>query len=513
MTSILLVALWAQGLFAQDTEWLDYGGGPHARRFSELSEINASNVARLAPKWIYQTGVGGKFETVPLITRGRMFLTGPANHAWALDLLTGRPLWHINPGMPDGINACCGPMNRGFAISGERLFKVTFEGDLIAYDLSTGKPIWKKTLADFKKGYSATGAPLVVKNLVLTGIAGAEFGTRGFVDAYDVATGERKWRFWTVPTYDEPGGKTWPKDFHERGGGSTWVTGTYDPELNLVYWGTGNPGPDMDGDVRPGDNLYTCSVVALDADTGKLKWHFQFTPHDVHDWDAVGDPTLADIVVKGAPVKALLFPNRNGFYYTLDRTNGKLIAAKPFTKVSWATEIKADGKPALVAGQDPSDDGVKSCPGLGGGHNWWATSYSPQSKLHYFGSIDGCQIYFKTEQPFVEGAWYQASTTAAIPAEPSTASLVAVDPVTAETKWRVELAKAPSGGVLSTAGGLVFYGDQDGWLAAYDAKSGKVLWRFQTGGQIAAPPVSYRFRGKQYLALVAGGAVIAFGLP
>lgn len=441
-----------------------------------------------------------------------MYLTGPGNHGWAVDLRSGRALWHYDSTPPEGINLCCGQMNRGFAIAQGRLFKVNIEGELVALDAATGNLVWKVKLADFKQGFSATGAPLIVKDMVLTGIAGAEFGTRGFVDAYRIKDGTRSWRFWTVPTPEEPGGETWPKGFFERGGGSTWVTGTYDPELNLVYWGTGNPGPDMDGDVRPGDNLYTCSVVAIDADMGKLRWHYQFTPHDVHDWDAVGDPVLADLRVAGKPVKALLFANRNGIYYTLNRETGAMIAAKPYTKVDWTTGFDAKGKPKIVPGKEPSDAGVRACPGLGGGHNWWGTSYSPQTGLFYFGSIDGCQNFFKTPQEHVVGAWYQASTTTAISGEPSKASLVAVDPATADVKWRFELERSPSGGVMSTEGGLVFYGDADGWLMALDARTGKVAWRFQTGGSIASAPITYRFRGKQYVAVAAGGSMIAFSL-
>lgn len=507
-----MIAALALLALAQDTQWLDYGGGPHARRHSELTQINKTNVAQLKPHWIFQTGVIGKFQSVPVVTGGRMFVTGAANHAWALDLLTGKPLWHYASAPPPGVNLCCGEPNRGFAISGKRLFKVNIEGDLVALDMDSGAVLWKTKLADHREGYSATGAPLVIGDMVLTGIAGAEFGTRGFVDAYQVATGERLWRFYTVPAPGEPGGDTWPPGFYKRGGASTWITGTYDPELGLTYWGTGNPGPDMDGDVRPGDNLYSCSVVALDAKTGKLRWHYQFTPHDVHDWDAIGDPTLADIQVNGRTVKALLFPNRNGVYYTLDRTNGKVLAAKPYTTVDWMTGLDEKSRPILVPGKDPTESGVRTCPGLGGGHNWWPTSYSPVDKLHYFGSIDGCQIYFKTPQEHVPGAWYQASTTAAIPKEPNTYSLVAVDPATAEVKWRVPVATVPSGGFLSTASGLLFYGGSDGWFMAMEAKTGKVLWKFQLGGPINAAPVTYVFRGKQYVTVAASGAVVAFGL-
>jgi alcohol dehydrogenase (cytochrome c) len=348
---------------------------------------------------------------------------------------------------------------------------------------------------------------------VLVGIAGAEFGTRGFVDAYDAATGKRIWRFWTVAGKGETGGDSWAADSWKRGGGSTWITGTYDPELNLTYWGTGNPGPDLDGDVRSGDNLYTCSLVALDADTGKLKWHYQFTPHDVHDWDAVSDPVLVDVTVGGRKVKAVMHANRNGFFYLLDRRNGKLLLAKPYTKVSWADAIGPDGRPVLIPGQDPTEEGNKACPGMGGGHNWQATAYSPQTGLYYFGSTDGCGVYYKTTQDYIEGQWYQASTGTGVPREPSTGSIVAMNPATGEAKWRFEMVTAPTAGVLATAGGLVFTGDREGYVFALDARTGKPLWKFQAGGQVIAPPITYEAGGKQYIAVAAGSSLVAFALP
>jgi alcohol dehydrogenase (cytochrome c) len=349
---------------------------------------------------------------------------------------------------------------------------------------------------------------------VLVGISGAEFGVRGHIDAYSISTGERIWRFWTTAGPEDPEGmKTWGGDSWKRGGASAWITGSFDPDLNTVYWGTGNPGPDMNGDVRPGDNLYSCSLVALDADTGKLKWHYQFTPHDVHDWDATEDLPLVDLTIGGKKVKAVIQANRNGFFYALDRTNGKLLTAKTYTKVTWAKGIGADGRPIPVPGQDPTEEGNISCPGLGGGHNWQPTAYSPQTGLYYFGSTDGCHIYYRTEQGYVEGQWYQASTVGGVPREEQTGSAIAVDPATGDVKWRFEMLRAPSGGFLATGGGLVFTGDGEGYLIAFDARTGKVLWKFQTGAGISAGPVSYRFRGKQYIAVAAGSNIIAFAVP
>ena len=390
---------------------------------------------------------------------------------------------------------------------------MNLEATLVALERKTGRKLWETRIDDYKKGYSATVAPLVIKNMVIVGIAGAEFGVRGFIDAYEAKGGKRLWRFWTVPAQGEPGANTWGGDSWRRGGGSTWITGTYDPELDLIYWGTGNPGPDMYGDERPGDNLYTCSLVALDSKTGALRWHYQFTPHDVHDWDAISDPVLIDFTMKGRPVKAVVMANRNGFFYALDRTNGKFLVAKPYTKVSWASSIGPDGRPVLVTGQDPAEEGNRACPGLGGGHNWQATTYSPQTGLYYFGSTDGCQIYYKNRQDFIEGQWYQGSTTATIPAEPATGSILAVEPATGDTKWRFEMVTPPTAGLLSTAGGLVIGGDGEGYVFALDARTGKVLWHFRAGGSVVAPPVTYLLKGKQYIAVAAGSSLLTFALP
>jgi alcohol dehydrogenase (cytochrome c) len=507
----ILISLAA--LAADDAgNWRTYGKNHSGWRYSELEEIQTNNVARLAPEWIFQTGVAGKNETTPLVFDRQMYATSLSNHAFALDARTGRPIWRYSRLVPEGVNLCCGQVNRGFAVLGDTLFKVNIEATLVALDRKTGTVLWETKVEDHKKGYSATVAPLVVKDKVLIGIAGAEFGTRGFVDAYDARSGARLWRFWTVPATGEPGNETWSGDSWRRGGGSTWITGTFDPELNLVYWGTGNPGPDMYGDDRAGDNLYTCSLLALDADTGKLRWHYQFTPHDIHDWDSTSDPVLVDFTTGGRRVKAVVMANRNGFMYALERTTGKLLYGKPYTKVTWADGIGADGRPRLVAGRDPTEDGNHACPGLGGGHNWQATTYNPRTGLYYFTSTEGCHLYYKTRQPYVEGQWYQGSTVAPVPAEARTGSIVAVDPATGNVRWKFELVTPPSSGLLSTAGGLVFGGDAEGYVFALDARTGKVLWHFQTGAAVGSPPISYALDGKQYIAVAAGSSIFTFRL-
>ncbi|HWB83449.1 MAG TPA: PQQ-dependent dehydrogenase, methanol/ethanol family [Bryobacteraceae bacterium] len=498
---------------AQDdpASWLSYGKNYSGWRYSPLAQIDASNIAHLAPAWILATGARGGNETTPIVLDDMMYLTGPSNAAWAVDLLTGRKVWSYSKDAPLGLGLCCGQVNRGFAILGDRLFKVNIQSTLVALDRKSGKVLWETTVDDYKKGYSSTAAPLVVKDMVITGTAGAEWGIRGYVDAYDAATGKRWWRFYTVPGKGEPGAGTWGGDSYKNGGGSTWITGTYDPELNLIFWGIGNPGPDMDGDVRPGDNLYTCSLVALDADTGKLKWHFQFTPHDVHDWDAVADPVLMDLTVGGKKVRAVGQANRNGFYYLLDRTNGKLLTAKAYTKVNWADGIGPDGRPILIPNREPTEAGTLVCPGLGGGHNWEATAYSQRTGLYYFGSTDGCQIFTRSRQQFVEGLEYQAGDAEAPPKQVNSGSIIAVDPSTGQTKWRYEMIHRPAG-LLATGGNLIFAGDTDGYLIALDAVTGKVIWHFQTGAEIKAPPISYSLRGTQYIAITAGPNLLAFKL-
>lgn len=511
-TTLLLIAACSIAAAGDETSWTTYGKNYAGWRYSDLKQIDSKTVKHLAPAWIFQSHGPAGNETTPLVRDGVMYVTGTSNHAAAIDLKSGKELWHYSKTPKEPLDLCCGEVNRGFAMQGDRLFKVNIEDTLVALDRVSGKKLWEVELGDYRKGYSGTVAPLVVKNLVVVGTAGAEFGIRGFVDAYDVATGKRVWRFYTIPLAGEPGGDTWGPKTEPRAGGSTWITGTYDPELNLIYWGTGNPGPDMNGDLRPGDNLYTCSLVALDADTGKLKWHFQFTPHDVHDWDAIGDPVLVDFKVNGAMRKAVVQANRNGHYYALDRTNGKLLFVKPYTEVSWTKEFTTEGRPVLVSGQDPSEEGTRACPGLGGGHNWNATAYSPRTGLHYFSSTDGCHLYYRTDQQFVEGQWYQLSTVDGVKGEPGKKSVVAVDSASGEVKWRRELEASPTGGILATASDLIFYGDAAGYLVALDARTGEPLWHFQTGSAITAPPITYAFEGRQYITVASGRTVLTFAL-
>ena len=497
---------------ANPERWLTYSGNYTGQRNSPLTQITTENVRRLAPRWTFQTGVLGKFEATPIVLDGILFVTGQDNHAWALDARTGRSIWHYQKPLPDLLNVCCGSVNRGFAIYRDRLYMATLDARLVALDAKTGSLIWDVDIADPERGYSATAAPLVVKDMLVVGIAGAEYGTRGFLDAYDAGTGKRRWRFWTVPEPGKPGGDTWAGDAWERGGGSTWLTGTYDPELNLIYWGTGNPGPDLLGEVRPGDNLYTDSVVALDADSGELRWYYQFTPHDTHDWDSNQVPVLADIEGESGTRKLLMLANRNGFFYTLDRTNGELLVGKPFVHTTWATEIGPDGRPILLPNNTPSAEGSFTCPDVEGATNWMSPSFNPSTGWLYVTAREACATFYAWPQEFIEGQYYFGGTYR--PSGPRAYSaLRAIDPLTAEVKWEFKYFTASMGGTLSTDGGLVFGGDMDGNVMAFDARTGENLWHFQTGASIYASPITYMLDGTQYVMIPSGTTLFAFALP
>ena len=378
--------------------WLTYSGDYSGRRYNLLKQIHTGNVEHLAVQWVFQTGTTGKFEATPLVIDGIMYLSGQGNQAYALDARTGRLIWRYQRTLPDNLLLCCGEVNRGLAALGDKVFLATLDAHVVALDSKTGSVIWDVAAQDYRKGYIFTSAPLVVKDKVVVGVSGGEYGIRGFIEAYDAETGKRAWRFYTIPAPGEPGNETWAGDSWKTGGASAWLTGSYDPELNLIYWGTGNPGPVLYGGDREGDNLYSDCVVALDADTGKLKWYFQFTPHDVHDWDAGQIPVLLDLEYRGRPRKLLAWANRNGFFYLLDRTNGQFLFAKAFVKVTWAKEIDPDGRPVLLPNSDPTPEGNYICPGLAGGTNWMSPSFHPQTGYLYVPTHEECQTYFSSPQ-------------------------------------------------------------------------------------------------------------------
>jgi alcohol dehydrogenase (cytochrome c) len=417
-------------------------------------------------------------------------------------------------------------VNRGVAILGDTLFMGTIDGHLVAVDAKTGRPLWDVKLERPEAGYALTVAPLVVKDKVIVGTAGGEYGIRGFLAAYDAKTGKEAWRFYTIAGPGEPGRETWGGDSWKTGGGSIWVTGSYDPESNLTYWGIGNAGPDWNGDTRPGDNLYTSSVVALDADTGKLKWHYQFSPHDEFDYDAVQVPVLADVRWQGSPRKVMMFANRNGFFYVLDRTTGQFLSGKPFVRVNWAEGFDKDGRPNRVPGMVPTPEGTLIFPGNQGGTNWYNPSYSPRTGLFYIPSwVNYSSTYVKRPQDFVEGrsfggggarntvpAGLRTATNNLRKEEEGYGAIRAIDPLTGERKWEYKMADFTDAGILTTASDLLFSGGREGFFYALDARTGALLWKFIVGGQVQSGPMTYSVGGRQYVAVAAGNSIFAFAI-
>ena len=492
--------------------WLTYSGNYSAQRYSRLNQINATNVKRLKLAWVYQVRTTETVETSPLVVDGIMYLTEPGGSVTALDTRTAKPLWKYARNMPKGVRGCCGVVNRGVAILDDKVFVGTFDAHVVALDIKSGKVRWDIAVAEPSLGYSLTGAPLAIKDKIVVGMAGGEYGVRGFIDAYDAKTGERAWRFYTVPVAGERGIETWAGDSWKNGAATTWVTGAYDAEQNVVFWGTGNPGPDWNGDTRAGDNLYSDCVVALDGDTGKLKWYFQFTPHDVHDWDATEIPVLTDAVVRGEKRKLMLFGNRNAFYYVLDRTNGKFLAGRAYAKQTWASGLDNDGRPILLGDSTPSYEGTKVYPDLGGGTNWYSPSFSPQTNLFYLAVRDVAGIYYKGDPEYKAGAQFNGGGFGQVPAEERSGAIRALNPLTGEMKWEFKLFSPPFAGVLSTAGNLLFGCSEEGDFYALDATTGKLLWRIPTGARIVANPISYMSGGKQQVVIASGNAIFAFEL-
>jgi len=505
------------GLKADGSRWLTFGGNYTNQRHSPLTQITPANVTRLVPQWVFQTDTPGRFETTPLVRDNVLYVTGPLNVAWAIDARTGREIWRYKRELPPtgGLTACCGLVNRGFGVLGDRLFMTTLDAHLLALDMKTGAVVWDATLEDFSKGYAATIAPLVVKDKVIVGVAGGEYGIRGFIDAYDAKTGKRAWRFYTIPGPGEPGHDTWAGDSWQRGGASVWATGAYDPDLNLVYYGIGNPGPDYHSESRKGDNLYSDSLVALDPDTGTLRWHYQFTPHDLHDWDATEVPVLADLTIAGQPRKVVMLANRNGFFYTLDRTNGTLIVGKPYVVTTWAKEIGADGRPVILPGYVPDEKGSLTCPDVTGATNFWPPSYDPSQHLFFVNAREVCATYYAWKQEYVPGERYTggAGQRATGPDMRAFGALRAIDPATGERRWEFQYISPSTAGVLTTASGLVFSGDAEGNFLAFDSHAGKLLWRFQMGSALhGTSPITYMLDGRQQLLVPAGGTLTAWAL-
>jgi alcohol dehydrogenase (cytochrome c) len=499
--------------FTDPTRWPTFSGDYSGRRHSPLTQITPDNVGRLTPQWTFQSGTmarGRGFETTPLVWDGVLYVTGPNNYAWALDARTGRKFWEYRRDLPDDLTyGASAPVNRGFGMLGNLLFMVTLDAHLLAFDRTNGNVLWDVELADYRIGYAATMAPLIVNGKVIVGISGGEYATKGFVDAYDPQTGERDWRFYTIPGPDEPGGDTWPfTGVRETGGGGTWATGSYDPELNMLYWGTGNPNPDYYGDDRLGDNLYTASIVALDADTGLIQWHYQFTPHDVNDWDSNHVPVQADIMWEGRARKVVMVANRNGFFYVLDRVTGELLLGKPFTDTTWARELDDNGRPIVL------NDGSQGClPDYWGGTNFMPPSFDPARGLFFVSARETCATFIP-QKPVFEPGRSSSGGTVWVDRDQAYGALRAIDVTTGERRWEFRYPTPSMAGTMSTAAGLVFTGDNEGNFMAFDADTGENLWHYPTGWSIwGTAAITHMLDGKQHVLIPSGTNLTSFALP
>ena len=521
--------------------WLTYSGNYFSDRHSRLDQITPANIRNLERQWVYQSSAFGlSWEATPLVVDGIMYVTQRPNDIVALDARTGRVFWIYSYPTPADHGACCGANNRGVAVLGERVFMATLDAHVVAIDAATGAELWDVEVADKRLQYAFTLAPLAIKDKVLVGTAGGDRGIRGFIAALDAATGEEVWRFYTIPAPGEPGHETWepcppnPETFCDpeawkHGGGSVWLTGSYDPELDLTYWGVGNPGPDWNPAQRPGDNLYTSSVVALDADTGEIRWHFQFTPGDPYDFDAVQIPVLADIERNGTMFKAMLWANRNGFYYVLDRATGRFLTGRAFVKVNWAEGLDDSGRPIAT----PQPPGEPTFPAVQGATNWYSPSYSPRTELFYIPAWeDRASIFNPEPQEYEPAGTFLGGFTTTVEAAPGAptvpvrlrgpindwtedagrGAVLALDALTGEERWRFELTDVIRSGMLTTASDLLFAGARSGYFQALDARTGELLWRLNLGAQIVNGPTTYAVDGKQYVTIIAGHSLSAFAL-
>lgn len=498
-----------------EAEWPTYNGQVHGNRYTTLSQITPANVARLAPRWIFTLQNVNLLETTPVVADGFLYATS-GNECYALDAGTGRELWHFQRPRTRGLTGnAAGGFNRGVAVSGSRVFMVTDNAHLLALNRNTGAILWETEMADWRQNYNATSAPLVIGNLVVSGTAGGEQGVRGFLAAFDQATGKEVWRFWTVPAPGEPGSETWKGKGLLHGSSVTWFTGSYDPQLDTIYWPTGNPGPDYNDDDRSGDNLYSCSMLALDAKTGKLKWYYQFTPHDVWDWDATETPVLVDANWRGQPRKLLLQANRNGFFYVLDRITGKLLSGTPFVKsLNWAKGIGPDGRPIPAGNLHSDSKGTKVCPAQDGATNWFSPSYNPTLHLFYVQALEACSIVAKRPVEWQAGRGFLGGSSQTASDAPHFKVLRAIDIQSGKTAWELpQPGRGESwGGTLATSTGLVFFGEDSGAFEAVDAASGKPLWDFQTNQLWRASPMTYMADGRQFIAVASGQNILAFSL-
>jgi alcohol dehydrogenase (cytochrome c) len=495
------------------TDWPAYNGDPRGNRYTTLTQIDKTSIARLAPSWMFTIPGAGQSQATPVVVGGVMYVANP-NECYALDAGSGRRIWQYR--RPRTAGATSGHANRGVAVAGDRVFMETDNAHVIALDRHTGELLWDTQLADWKQNYSASSAPLTAGNLVIAGVTGGEHGAKGFVAAHDQATGKEVWRFWTVPRPGEPGSETWDGTDIEHGGAPTWFTGSYDPELDMIYWPVGNPSKEYNGDHRKGDNLYSASILALERTTGKLKWHYQFTPHDLWDWDATQTSVLIDADWQGRPRQLMLHASRNGFFYVFDRRDGTLLLAKPFVRnLTWASGIGPDGRPIKLPNQEPSAGGTKVCPSQDGATNWFSPSFNPATGLYYVQTFEKCSIYTKRDDAKWESGKSYLGGSQRTASDPKPERILkAIDISTGAIKWELRQPGPANswGGTLSTASGLVIFGEEGGALMAADAATGTPLWSFPTNQSWKASPMTYAFDGKQYIAVAAGPNIIAFAL-
>ncbi len=533
-----------QGAADEPQNWLTYSGGYFSQRYSELDQVVPDNVGDLELQWVYQAPVMGPWQATPIVVDGVMYLTQRPNDIVALDARTGRVYWvYRHPTSPNHL-ACCGANNRGVAVLGDKVFMATLDAHVVAIDATTGAELWRVEVADMRLAYAFTLAPLAVEGKIIVGSTGGDQGIRGFIAALDAETGEEVWRFYTIPGPGEPGHETWepcppdPETYCDpeawkHGGAAAWLTGSYDPELNLIYWGTGNPGPDYNRAQRPGDNLYSCSVVALDADTGELRWHFQFTPADLYDYDAVQVPVLADITRNDTEFKVMLWANRNGFYYVLDRATGRFLTGLPFVSVNWAEGLDDSGRPV----ETPQPPSSPTYPGLLGATNWYSPAFSPRTELFYIPAWEGyASVFAAVPQEYVPGRYFTGRTIDGFPRTynpvpdapvlPLTrgpvndwtdvsgqGAILAMDALTGEQRWKFELTDVITSGILVTSSDLLFTGLRSGYFQAHDAGTGELLWKTSLGGQVSNGPMTYAVDGRQYVAVIAGHSLSTFALP
>jgi alcohol dehydrogenase (cytochrome c) len=499
--------------------WLSYSRTLDNQRHSPLDQVNSNNVDKLELAWVWQAHSLEKFEATPLVVNGVLYTVQAPNDVVALDAATGRVFWtYSHQNSP--ARTCCGRVNRGLAIVGDSLFMGTVDGHLVALDAKSGQLLWDTVVADASKQYSITMSPTVIKDKVYIGTAGGDMGVRAFVAAYDIHSGKELWKFYTVPAAGEAGNESWADGSWIVGGAGVWNAGAYDADANLLYWGTGNPASAWDGRSRLGDNLYTDSVIALDADTGKLKWHYQFTPHDELDYDATQVPVLADIDWQGKPRKVMLWANRNGLMYVLDRLTGEFLLGKPYVEVNWMNGFDAKGRPQRAPGMLPTPGGTLIRPHVHGATNWAPPAYNPDTELFYVAHWEHSGIMaIEGQFPQAVGVNSRQTTMGDVTLEPflnnddeAYGMIAAYDPATLNRVWEYSLGNITWGGVLSTKGNVVFGGGKDGYFVALDAKTGELLWKAALGGQVNSGPMTYTANGKQYVAVAAGSALFTFVL-